>query len=314
VTTEALTRVDPSDFPAHRDAIAALDATARAADGHESLGETTWRDLAQPAPDSVGFLLESRAYLHVARADGTRRDTHWTAGIVRVPDARDPGTTATLLAASAAHVAAHGGGEISCWVFGATDDDDGMFAAAGFEVARSLYEMRAPLPLPIPDTPRWPPGVEVRSFDPDRDAADWLRVNNLAFGRHPDQGGWTEATRHARMSEPWFDAELLLMAFDADGLAGFNWLKQHPAHGTDPALGEIYVIGVDPRTQGTGLGRALAIAGLHAVHERGSAAALLFCAADNTGALVLYRSLGFSVHRTDRAYVRTVAPVAENGR
>ena len=67
------------------------------------------------------------------------------------------------------------------------------------------------------------------------------------------------------------------------------------------------MIGVDPRAQGTGLGRALALAGLHAVHARGAVEGMLFCAADNTGALALYRSLGFSVHRTDRAYERAVA-------
>ena len=304
MTTEALTRVDPSEFDARRDAVAALDVIARATDGHESLGESVWRDLAHPGPDSVGLLLESRAYMHVARSAGVHRDTQWTAGIVRVPDARDRGTTTALLEAAAAHVAAHGGGELTCWVFGATPDDDAMFAEAAFQASRTLLEMRAP--LPIPEAPRWPAGIEVRSYDADRDAADWLRVNNRAFSGHPEQGGWTEATQRAHMSEPWFDPELFLVAFDAEGLAGFDWLKQHDADGADPPLGEIYVIGVDPRAQGTGLGRALAVAGLELVHARGSSTALLFVAADNAGALALYRSLGFAVHRTDRAYGRVV--------
>ena len=45
-----------------------------------------------------------------------------------------------------------------------------------------------------------------------------------------------------------------------------------------------------------------AIAGLDAVQQRGVDAGSLFCAADNTGALHLYESLGFTMHRTDRAY------------
>ena len=49
MTTVALTRIDPADFAARRDAIAALDAAARALDGHEALGETVWRDLEHPA-------------------------------------------------------------------------------------------------------------------------------------------------------------------------------------------------------------------------------------------------------------------------
>ena len=304
MTTEALTRVDASELHLHRDAIAALDATARAADGHESLGESVWRDLAHPDPDSIGLLLESRAYMHVARAEGEHHDTHWSAGIVRVPEARDRGTTTALLEAATAHVAAHGGGEVTCWVFGATGDDDAVFADAGFAASRSLFEMRAA--LPIAEEPRWPAGYEPRTYDERRDAADWLRVNNRAFAGHPEQGGWTEATRLRHMGQAWFDPELFLVADDADGLVGFNWMKLHPAHGTEPALGEIYVIGVDPRAQGSGLGRALAIAGLHAAHAHGARAAMLFCAADNAGALALYRALGFSVHRTDRAYVRTV--------
>jgi mycothiol synthase len=303
VTTEALLRVDPSEFGARRDAIVALDAAARAIDGHDALGDTVWRDLAHPAPDSAGFLVAGRVYVHVARSDGAD-PTSWTAGIVRLPDAHDDTAVTATLAAAVAHVREHRGHLLTCWLFGATDADDAPFAAAGFAPARALYEMRTQLPRP--EVVRWPPGITVRSFVPGSDDAEWLTVNNRAFGDHHDQGGWHESTLRARIAEPWFDPRLFLLAFDDDGLAGFNWLKHHAPRPPDPALGEIYVIGVDPRAQGTGLGRALAVAGLELVYSRGDGVGMLFCAADNTGALGLYRSLGFEVHRTDRAYVRPI--------
>ena len=144
--------------------------------------------------------------------------------------------------------------------------------------------MRVP---PSRHRPEWPAGVRVRPFEVGRDEAAWLEVNNRAFAGHAEQGGWTESTLARRIAEPWFDPSLFLLAFDAVGLVGFNWIKVHEAHDRGPALGEIYVIGVDPRAQGTGLGRALAIAGLQAVHERGIDTGMLFCAADNEAALAL---------------------------
>jgi mycothiol synthase len=301
VSTETLDRVDPSEFATRRRAIEQLDAAARTADGHDALGDAIWRDLDAPGDDSVGFLIDGRAYVHVARAG-----SHWIAGTIRLPAARDRATTRTLLDAALAHVTAHGGGQLECWVFGAADADDAAFGAAGFVADRELFEMRVALPLP--EVPTFPAGTTVRTFERGRDEGDWLRINNLAFTGHPDQGGWTPATLEQRIAEPWFDPSLFLLATDAHGLAGFNWLKLHEAREPDPELGEIYVIGVDPRTQGTGLGRALAIAGLAAVHERGAGIGMLFVDAENAGALALYRSLGFEVHRTDRAYVREVEP------
>jgi len=295
VSTETLVRVDPSEFATRRHAIAALDAAARATYGHDALGDAIWRDLDAPGADSVGFLIDERAYIHIARAG-----THWVAGTIRMPDARDRETTTMLLDVAVAHVRAHGGGHLECWVFGATASDDEAFGRAGLVATRELFEMR--VALPVAEAPVWPPAVTVRAFEPGRDEADWLGVNNLAFAGHPDQGAWTRTTLERRMAEPWFDPQLFLLAVDRDGIAGFNWLKVHDAREPDPELGEIYVIGVDPRTQGTGLGRALAIAGLAAVHDRGVAIGMLFVAADNAGALALYRSLAFQTHRTDRAY------------
>jgi mycothiol synthase len=300
MTTEALTRVDPDDFGLRRDTIVALDARVRACEGHEALGDAVWRDLAHPGVDSAGFLLDDRGYVHVARGD-RGDDTSWTAALA-VPDPADSATKPALLDAALAHAARHGGRRLTSWVFGADAEDDADFAAAGFRADRSLHEMRVPLPLPV--DARLPDGFTVRTFEPGLDDASVVLVNNTAFGAHAEQGGWTLATLHAHMADAWFDPHAFLVASDAEGVAGFNWLKWHAPAGDEPARGEIYVIGVHPRAQGSGLGRALAIKGLALMHERGAPVGMLYVAADNAPAIALYASLGFTVHRTDRAYVR----------
>jgi mycothiol synthase len=93
---------------------------------------------------------------------------------------------------------------------------------------------------------------------------------------------------------------------DTDGLAGFCWTKVHPPTSTDPELGEIFVVGVDPSRQGSGLGRALVVGGLAWLAERGVRTGMLFVDAANEEAVGLYASLGFTTARVDRAYERMV--------
>jgi mycothiol synthase len=291
--------VPPSEFREIRDTVALIEKAASTERGYPSLNEAVWRDLDVAAPESAGFLFDDTAYAHIARSDNFA-PRHWALGV----SGGDTEARHAIVTAALAHVRAHGGGLVVWWVLDAGTDDDAQLGALGFHRDRDLYEMRVPLPLDA--SAKWPPGIEVRAFQPGRDERAWLDVNNRAFANHVEQGGWIEETLARRMGEPWFDPSLFLLAFDGDGLAGFNWLKIHEAHGRDPQLGEIFVIGVDPRMQGSGLGRALAIEGMHTVSERGVATGSLFVAAENTGALKLYESLGFTVHRVDRAYEHNV--------
>ena len=48
--------------------------------------------------------------------------------------------------------------------------------------------------------------LRTRAFTPD-DAAALVRVNNLAFAWHPEQGGWTQGTLESHYTEDWFDAD-----------------------------------------------------------------------------------------------------------
>ena len=126
-------------------------------------------------------------------------------------------------------------------------------------------------------------------------------MNNRAFANHPEQGGWIESTLRRRLAEAWFDPSLFLLAFDDDGLAGFNWSKVHAASESEPVLGEICVIGVDPRTPGhRPRARRSRSRAWRGCTTRGAGTGMLFVDADNERALELYRALGFVVHRTDR--------------
>lgn len=174
----------------------------------------------------------------------------------------------------------------------------------GYQPIRALLQMRCPLPR----SEAW--SLPVRSFVPgSADEARWLEVNNRAFHWHPEQSGWSLDTLHRKMAEPWFDADGFLLAEDANhDLIGFCWTKVHEATPTDPALGEIFVIGVDPDHHGRGLGRALTLAGLDTLSQRGLTTGMLYVESDNEAALHLYRSLGFTEHHRHVWYERR--PVA----
>lgn len=299
-----------------RAAIDALLAAARAADGHMALGEAVMLDLDAPGPDSEGFVARDGhgdpagapcGFAHVAPID-TGVPGQWTVGLAVHPDCRHRSPAPALLDAVADHIADHGGGRCTLWLLGPTATDDAAVRAGGFSSTRELVQMRVTLPLD--ERPAWPPLTTVRTFEPGRDEEAWLAANNRAFAGHPEQGDWTFDTLRRRMAEPWFDPGLFLLAFDPEGLGGFDWLKlHHPCDDGDDRgepCGEIYVIGVDPARRGSGLGRALAIAGLDLVAERGITTGMLHVARENDAAVALYRGLGFEEHRIDRAYERRV--------
>src|SRR5271155_5724470 len=117
---------------------------------------------------------------------------------------------------------------------------------------RELVQMRRSL-RDNPDPVAGLPGVRIRTYAGTADDAELLRVNNAAFATHPEQGGWTAAELAERRTEPWFDPTGLFLAFDeqTDTLLGFHWTKVHPEA---TGLGEVYIVGVDPSAQGSGLG------------------------------------------------------------
>ena len=172
-------------------------------------------------------------------------------------------------------------------------------------IARELLQMRRPSSEALPESTS-PDGVVVRTYRPGDDA-EILRVNNAAFSWHPEQGGWTQADIDERKAESWFDPAGLFVATPADDdtrLLGFHWTKVHAPAGSDPALGEVYVVGIDPAEQGRGLGRVLTLAGVRHLVDAGLPEVLLYVEADNAAAVHTYDRLGFTRFHTDTAFAR----------
>ena len=286
------------------EAVSALLAVAEAADGHRGVDEHRWLDMAQGGRSSfAGLVAWEPGHDHpIAYAQVSRGLHSWALDLVVDPHHRYDALTIgpEMLAAAIDVVRGEGGGHVHWWVHQPTGAHDAMAEAVGLARGRDLFQMRLPLPLDED-----PPQLSLRAFVPGQDEAAWLEVNNRAFAWHPEQGGWDLETLLERQREPWFDPKGFLL-HERDGrLAGFCWTKVHADH--DPALGEIYVIAVDPDFQGLGLGRDLTVAGLSWLADHGLRHGMLYVDAANTPAVELYRRLGFRTDHVDRAYVGDVA-------
>ncbi|WP_322860523.1 mycothiol synthase [Mycobacterium europaeum] len=274
-------------------------------DGVAPVGEQVLRELAH---DRTGHLLITETDEVVGYLNLTRDAEAGMAELVVHPQVRRLGFGTALVRSALAET----GGRNRFWAHGTLEPARAAASAMGLVPVRELLQMRRTL-RDTHDLVRPAPGVRIRTYAGTTDDAELLRVNNAAFTRHPEQGGWTETQLAERRSEPWFDPTGLFLAYDESDagqrgkLLGFHWTKVHP---DQPGLGEVYVVGVDPSAQGRGLGRTLTAIGIESLAQRlaGSAepTVLLYVESDNVAAVRTYQRLGFTTHSVDTAYA--VAP------
>jgi mycothiol synthase len=282
-----------------------LNAAARA-DGRRPLSDHLYLDLVNGGHNGFAGLVASEpGHEHpVAYAQVSRGNDSYAFELVIHPHHRyEMATIGPELMESALDiVASDGGGSVNWWVFEPTSAHRQLAADSGMTIGRTLRQMRRPLPTGLDVT------VVTRDFRPGIDDEDWLSVNNRAFAGHGEQGGWTLDTFCQRRGEEWFDPAGFRV-HEIDGrMAAFCWTKVHAATDSEPEIGEIYVIAVDPDFHGLGLGKQLTLSGLEHLSDRGIETALLYVDADNTPAITMYERLGFTVSATNAAFVTEVAP------
>jgi len=297
------------------EAIRALLERARAADGVAPVSEQAVLSLAAEPDDTAGpdgprhLIAELdgviAGYAHLVPAHGEHP--------AMVEAVVDPGLRGRGLGAALVRAAlAEGGPGARVWAHGDLPAAKAVAAGLGLRVARELWQMRRGLTGPELPAIEVPEGLVLRTYTGQEDDAELLRVNNAAFDWHPEQGGWTERDLAARRAEPWFDPAGLFIATDSTDpvrILGFHWTKVHTE--TDPPMGEVYVVGIDPSAQGRGLGRLLTLAGLRYLRERGLETVLLYTEADNTAAVNTYTKLGFTPFHVDIAYSADVPPAGD---
>jgi mycothiol synthase len=203
-------------------------------------------------------------------------------------------------------VNAEAGEPLRLWAHGDLPAAARLAASAGFARVRALWQMRRSLQTRI-GRPQFADGVTIRAFVPGQDEDAWTELNRTAFRGHPEQGTWTRDDLDLREREPWFDPDGFFLAEHHGKLAGFHWTKIHgqddesDGHHHEP-IGEVYVVGVDPGERGSGLGRALTLAGLRYLRSRGLFQVMLYVDETNTAAIGMYEAIGFSHWGTDVMY------------
>lgn len=289
--------LSPAETPDELARLRDLADLGAAADHNEPFGDQTWVELhagrawliTTGQPDLSGG---------AAIVMPDNKDHPILVELVVTPNARGAGLGRVLVDAAKNLIAEHSvdGQVVTAWSHGDHPAGRHLAASAGLKPVRILYRMASEIDDASFGAAPVPEGYSIRTFEPGVDDAAWLELNATAFADHPEQGQLTQADLDARKAEDWFDPEGFFIAEDQTGTpVGFHWTKT-PVGSTS---GEVYVVGVHPETQGSGLGKALTIYGMNHLAASGLKTIVLYVDDENRPAVNMYRALGFGVENTD---------------
>jgi ribosomal protein S18 acetylase RimI-like enzyme len=242
-------------------------------------------------------------YVRVEWTDENRGDRVHSAALFVTPEAPD-GSFASLLDWSLARhleVAAMQGHierprTASIWTLLEPPGARASLEARGFAPVRSSFEMVRPTLDEIPDRPL-PAGLEVRPADVAQLRQIW-EAEVEAFAGH--WGAQTDARAEARwqafLDDPLQDLALWQVAWDGDEIAGMVRPFISPEENSRFGVKRGWCENISTRApwRGRGVASALIPRALLALRARGMTEAALGVDAQNeTGALRLYRGMGF---------------------
>ena len=189
-----------------------------------------------------------------------------------------------------------------------------LYAEQGYVPIRYGFEMRRFLTGTLPEHPL-PDGLELRLVTPAQHRAIF-DADDEAFRDHWGHRELDDGDFRARFDHPDLDTSLWCVAWDGDQVAGSVLNYVFAGENTQLGIrrGWLEHVSVRRPWRGRGLAKALCAASFRVLHERGMDEAWLGVdAANPTGALGLYESLGFGVVRKWFAYGRPMVVPAPAG-
>jgi mycothiol synthase len=243
----------------------------------------------------------------VAVRDGT--PVYDSFGVVR-PDRRRRGLGRALLrhAERAARLRAEAeggtaGAQLGSWAFGETLGAIALLESEGYTVVRWFWEMELTDLGELPEA-GLPDGLELRPVPTDR-LRDVLVADWEAFQDHWGARPFSEADVGRILGDPRTDPTLWQVAWAGDEVAGSVLPAIYPEDNAASGVerGWLDRVSVRQPWRRRGVARALIVAALRELGTRGmERASLGVDAANPTGALGLYESLGFRAVRRGMAY------------
>jgi ribosomal protein S18 acetylase RimI-like enzyme len=170
----------------------------------------------------------------------------------------------------------------------------------GYQIIRCHYSMVRPIQLPLPDAPM-PQGLQVRSVDEIDYRNVWV-ANQEAFAENWWHNSANEMDYEYWKGSPWFNPKLWKVAWDGNQVAGMvlNYINANENLEYNRKRGYTEEICVRKAWRKRGLARSLLAQSIHMFKEMGfEETALGVDAGNESGALRLYKSLGYEVaHRS----------------
>lgn len=206
--------------------------------------------------------------------------------------------------------AAENPGLLSVLTFGSLEQDKRWqehLEAHKFKPIRYYVMMSRSLSMPIPEIPL-PSGIEIRPYAPGQERQIW-DASVEAFQDEWESENVTEEDYQHWLADPEWNPDLFQVAWDGNQVAGTVLAYIDQAYNQENGVLRGYTENISVRRpwRGHGLAKAMICRSMQAFKDLGMQEAALEVDSENpSGALSLYKSLGYSPYRTEIVYRKSL--------